>query len=136
MSFINVSVRRGFLIVLLAVAGVQAGFSQTVTATVEGTVLDVQGAAIANAQVSVQNAGTNITRSVKSDGEGRYFVNTLNPGEYQITVEAVGFSKKVLKGITLNVGADARIDVPLALGPASAELDSRLPRRIQCGGCK
>ncbi len=116
MNFINVSVRRGFLIVLLAVAGVQVGFSQTVTATVEGTVLDVQGAAIANAQVSVQNTGTNITRSVKSDGEGRYFVNTLNPGEYQITVEAVGFSKKVLKGITLNVGADARIDVPLALG--------------------
>src|SRR5258708_40135339 len=116
MNFINVSVRRGFLIVLLAVAGVQVGFSQTVTATVEGTVLDVQGAAIANAQVSVQNAGTNITRSGKSDGEGRYFVNTLNPGEYHITVEAVGFWKKVLKGIILNVGADARIDLPRAMG--------------------
>src|SRR5258708_35626607 len=117
MNFINVSVRRGFLIVLLAVAGVQVGFSQTVTATVEGTVLDVQGAAIANAQVNVQNTGTNITRSAKSDGEGRYFVNTLNPGEYQITVEAVGLSKKVLKGITLNGGAHPRIAVTLAVRP-------------------
>lgn len=119
MRYSNMRCGRRLLTIAMAVIGIRASLGQTITATVEGTVLDSQGAAISNAHVTVQNTGTNITRLVTCDGEGRYFVNTLNPGEYQVTVEAMGFSTKVMKGITLNVGADERLDVPLSVGQDS-----------------
>jgi hypothetical protein len=50
-------------------------------------------------------------------------VNSLIPGDYQITSEAPGFSKKVLKNITLNVGADVRLDVLMTIGEASTTVE-------------
>jgi hypothetical protein len=115
--------RSCLLFSLLLLAGVHGGFAQTSTATVSGTVVDVTGASIANADVTVLNTGTGISRQAKSDENGRYFVNSLIPGSYQVTGELPGFSKKILKDITLNVGAEVKLDVLLSIGEASTVVE-------------
>jgi hypothetical protein len=115
--------RSWFFLVLLLVTGLRGGLAQTSTATVSGTVVDVTGASIANADVTVLNTATGQSRKVKSDADGRYFVNSLIPGTYQVTGELPGFSKKVLKDITLNVGGDVKLDVPLSIGEASTVVE-------------
>ncbi|WP_213804767.1 TonB-dependent receptor [Granulicella sp. dw_53] len=115
--------RSWFFLILLLVAGLRGGLAQSSTATISGTVVDVTGASIANADVTVLNTATGISRQAKSDADGRYFVNSLIPGSYQVTGELAGFSKKVLKDITLNVGADVKLDVALAIGEASTVVE-------------
>ena len=91
-------------------------YGQATTATVEGIVSDSGGAGVSGAAVKVENTATGISRSGQTDSSGRYEFTALNPGTYQITVEASGFSKKVLSGITLQVSQDARVDIQLQVG--------------------
>ncbi len=108
---------------LLLVSGLYCAQAQTSTATVEGAVNDVSGAGIPNATVTVKNTGTGLTRQVKTDEGGRYFVNSLLPGVYQVTSEVTNFNTKVLKDITLNVGADVKLDIVMAIGEASTVVE-------------
>jgi hypothetical protein len=91
-------------------------YGQAITATVQGVVSDAGGAAVSGASVKVENTATGISRSGQTDSAGRYEFTALNPGAYQITVEASGFSKKVLTGIALQVSQEARIDIQLEVG--------------------
>lgn len=112
-----------WLLVLVLLPSVRWSYSQTSTATVEGSVADATGAAIPSAVVTVLNTGTGISRQIKADDAGRYFVNSLIPGSYQVTGEAAGFSKRVMKDITLNVGADVKLDVLMTVGEASTTVE-------------
>jgi hypothetical protein len=106
-------------LLLLVVLLPLATSAQSALATLSGTVTDGSGATVAGAAVEVKNVSTNIVRSVKSDGEGRYTVPQLNPSTYQVTVAATGFSEKVLTGVVLAVSQDAHLDVSLAIGEVS-----------------
>jgi hypothetical protein len=46
--------------------------SQANTGIIEGTVSDPTGNAIAGAQITMVNLGTNFTRELRSDDEGRF----------------------------------------------------------------
>lgn len=96
--------------------------AQTVSAQLTGTVKDSQGASIAQATVTVRNTATGIVRTTKSDGEGRYQLTALQPGPYEVAVEAENFSKKVFTGITLNVGDVEKLDAPLDIGGVSENI--------------
>jgi hypothetical protein len=93
--------------------------AQTVTAQLEGTVMDGVGAAVPNAKVTVRNTATDISREIIADAEGRYLAPNLQPGPYDVSVEAEGFTRKVFGGITLNVGEVQRLDAPLQVGSTS-----------------
>ena len=46
--------------------------TQITTGTIQGTVLDANGAALPGASVEVKNVDTNFTRTTSSDDEGRF----------------------------------------------------------------
>ena len=117
----KVVIRRIVPILLFLLAGFTAtsGFTQQTQASLTGQVLDPQGATIADATVVVTNTDTSIARTAKTAGNGRYTVTNLNPGKYEVTVQASGFSEKKLTGIVLAVGQDGSLDVPLALGASN-----------------
>src|SRR5580765_2474466 len=56
-----------------------------------GQVLDQSGAAIAGIDVTVRNTDTNFSRSVVTDGAGRYAAANLPLGPYEVSVKAPGF---------------------------------------------
>ena len=89
--------------------------AQVAGATVSGTVTDASGGVIANAQISAKNIATGIITASTTNSDGLYTVTNLIPGEYQVSVSALGFTTKVL-AVTLTVGAQRVLDVSLAVG--------------------
>ena len=91
-----------FVSLLLAV-GVGAQ-TQSTTGTIQGTVLDANGAAVPGASVEIKHIETNFTRSLTSDEEGRFVALSLPPGRYTVTVTKQGFGTLVLEQADLTVG--------------------------------
>ena len=89
--------------------------AQVAGATISGTVTDASGGIIANAQISAKNVATGVLTASTANSDGLYTVTNLIPGEYQVSVSALGFTTKVL-AVTLTVGAERVIDVSLAVG--------------------
>src|SRR6185312_13762891 len=58
-------------------------------------------------------------RVVKTGSDGAFRLSALQPGHYQVTTVATGFSKEVFKGLELTVGQSATYDVHLKVGVAS-----------------
>ena len=80
-----------FLAVLAVMQGVVFAQSQANTGAIEGIVNDPSGRVVAGAQVTVTNLGTNFTRSLVSDSEGRFRGLLLPLGPYKVTVKAPNY---------------------------------------------
>lgn len=96
--------------------------AQNLTATVQGVVMDPNNAAVSEAKITVRNVQTNSTRIVSTDGEGRFIVGELAPGEYEIVAEHQGFSKEVRQGIVLTVGREAVVNFSLKVGAVTDQV--------------
>ncbi len=104
------------LLIALALPCCLPSFAQTVTATLNGHVLDVQGAAIGMATVTVKNIAAGAVRTVVSDAEGRCQVTGLQPGPYEVKTTMPGFTTTLLTGIALKVGDTQELPINLAVG--------------------
>ncbi len=91
-------------------------YAQQSTARLLGTVTDPTGASVSDAIVTVTNTATKLVRDTRTDSTGDYSLTQLPIGEYSMQVEAAGFRKEALVGITLQVAQEARVDVKLSLG--------------------
>lgn len=88
-----------------------------VTGTVQGTVLDASGAAVANATVTLRNLDTGLTRTVKTNATGAYEFLSVPVGEnYSVQVQATGFQRNAQTGIKLDVNQKYRADFTLKVG--------------------
>ena len=81
-----------------------------------GTVTDPSGAAVANAKITIANAGSGLSVSTTSNATGGYQISELPPGTYKITIEAPGFKTFSDVGVTLNAGSTAHVDAKMTLG--------------------
>jgi hypothetical protein len=88
------------------------------SATLTGSVTDTSGAAISDASVVVGNATTPNARTVKTDRTGRYLIDGLIPGSYQVAVEAPGFNKQQLD-VTVTASQQSSANLTLSVGQAS-----------------
>jgi hypothetical protein len=84
--------------------------------SVQGTVTDTSGAAIPNAKLTLRDKATNYTVVRTSDASGVYNFNALPADHFALTVEAVGFSKKVLSDVTLIPEQPNSVDVQMVVG--------------------
>ena len=101
-----------------AIAAVSAN-AQLQNGIFTGTVMDPSGAAVANADVSITNLGTNDTITAKTNTEGLYRAAEIPVGTYKFTVTAQGFKKAVKAGIYIGAGVIERVDFKLELGQQS-----------------
>jgi virginiamycin B lyase len=85
-------------------------------ATVTGTVKGPDGAPFKGAFVQAQNAKTRITADVLSDREGRYQVENLPAGEYDLRIRAVGYRAEPRSGVSLTAAQHASFDWALQKG--------------------
>jgi hypothetical protein len=70
-------------------------------ANVGGTVRDVSGAVVPNAQVSLGMKDGSRLQTVKSDANGQFTFTKVPPGSYQVMVEATGFALFTSKEFTI-----------------------------------
>ncbi|MEJ7606615.1 MAG: carboxypeptidase regulatory-like domain-containing protein [Bryobacteraceae bacterium] len=96
--------------------------SETGTATVNGTILDPSGAAVAGASISAVSRQTGFTRTTQSNESGLYTMVRLPAGRYDLSVEMAGFKASKRTDIPLNVGSVVTLDVPLEVGAATEQV--------------
>jgi len=87
--------------ILWMLTGLVAAFAQSGSSTLLGTLADQSAAAIANAKVTVTNAGTGAVQNVVSNEAGLFRVLNLLPGQYSVVVRANGFQSFEVKNIVL-----------------------------------
>jgi len=100
------------LILLFAVSG----WAQTTFGSFLGAVRDPSGAVIANATVSLTNRGTSAKRSAATDQSGSYVFVNVEPGTYDLAVEAPGFQRSNFPSLILTARQTVRVDAALVLG--------------------
>src|SRR5436853_647081 len=93
-------------------------FAQLPVSTLNGTVTDPQGAAIANAKVILLSQATGESRETTSSDRGFYTFANVPPGDYTLKVESPTFAPAELKDIRLEVGRASTVDVKLPLSKA------------------
>ena len=90
---------------------VAAGAYGQQAARVTGSVVDASGAAVPGAAISLQlpGSGTSVYSTVSS-AAGDYTLLTVSPGTYDLSVDAKGFLKSLLKGV--KVDSNRVTDIP------------------------
>jgi len=96
--------------------------AQVVGATISGTVADASGSKMAGVDLSITNVGTGIVTTTSTKGEGTFSVPNLQPGNYEISAAAKGFSTLVRKGITLTVGQELVLNLSLQVGGVNEQV--------------
>ncbi len=93
------------------------------TGALRGRVLDESGAPIPGALVAVANEATGISRSTRSDAQGRYVLPELPlTGSYDLHVERDGFTTQEQAGIELVGGRTAEVKVVLKAAGVAAQM--------------
>ena len=103
---------------LLMILAVMLPLQAQVSVTIQGRVYDTTGAAIPQANVTVTNAATGLTRSATAGSTGDYQIAALPVGDYTVTAEKSGFQKQAKK-VHLDIGASGTVDFNLAVGQVS-----------------
>ena len=111
-----------FLLACLSVASPVFAQSQATTGVIEGSVSDTQGGRLPGASVTLLNTGTNFSRELATDQDGRFRGLLLPLGSYRLTVVLQGFATYVQEGIQLAVGQTANIPVVLQLAGVTQEV--------------
>ncbi|MBI4458891.1 MAG: TonB-dependent receptor, partial [Acidobacteria bacterium] len=110
------------ILVVCLLAGQTVALAQVTTGTILGTVADPTGAVIPGSTITIRNVETGITRTVATDAGGRYRVQQLGLGDYEVTAESAGFQTVVRSGITLTVGREAVVDFSLQVGAVTERI--------------
>ena len=92
---------------------VQQGVAQTAGGTILGSVMDEQAAIIPGAQVEIENTATGISRTLLTNENGVYRAVNLQPGSYNVTVQAEGFSNGLRREVPLTIGAEVVVDIEM-----------------------
>jgi hypothetical protein len=100
-------------ILALLIAPSTLAQTQITTGTIQGTVVDANGAVVPGANVEIKNLDTNISRNLTTDEDGRFAALALQPGNYSVTVAKQGFATTVLERTPLTVGQ--ALTVPFSL---------------------
>ncbi len=105
---------RIFCLLLLSLSGIST-FAQF-RASLQGTVMDSKGAAVAGAKITLTNQDTGVLRELTSSDQGFYRFNELSAGKYTVKIEAAGFKESVLKDVLVEAEQPRGLDVSLTVG--------------------
>ena len=83
-----------------------------------GIIVDPNGAVVPNAQVTVSNTQTGMSLTTRSDAEGRWTINGMQPGAVRVVISAPGF-KDMPQDLQLQASRPARMGTTLEVGSLS-----------------
>lgn len=95
--------------------------AQTTTSTIEGVIMDANGAVIADAEVKASGTTLASEREAKSDSQGFYRLTALTAGAYTLTVSRAGFRTSTAN-IELTLNRVVTFDVKLQVGNVGGEV--------------
>jgi len=94
------------------------------TGAISGDVLDATGGAVADAEVQIISAATDIVvRRVSAGTDGSFVVTLLPPGTYNVVVNKSGFSQARISGVEVRVTETTKIAITLKPGAVSEKVE-------------
>jgi hypothetical protein len=90
-------------------------------ATLRGRVVDPQGQGVA-ARVRVVSVATGLERETQSDASGRFAFANIPPSDNDLIVSAQGFAEQRVRGLRLEVGQAAAVEVVLQLSAVTEQI--------------
>lgn len=108
------------LVLVLAVSVAPAQSSGT--STLQGTVTDSTGAVVPGAEVIITNVGTGVSRTATSNENGFYSAQSLQGGDYRLTITKAGFKKSRVQAIHLSPSTVLGLNPTLAVGDVTSEV--------------
>ena len=97
--------------------------AQEVTASINGSVTDPSGAAIAGASVTAKDMDRGSDFPTTTNGDGFYQLPRLPIGRYQLRVENKGFKASTRSEIVLQLNQNAKIDFTLQVGDVTQTVE-------------
>lgn len=104
----------GLILLLVSVAR-----GQSPNGTISGLVTDSSGAAIAKADVLLENDATGVQYAATTNQDGIYVLSDLPPGSYRLQVSRIGFKTLIKPEIVLNVQDALAVNFTLPIGAIS-----------------
>lgn len=106
---------------VLLVAGSSFSVAQTITASLQGQIVDKSGAVLPKATITVANTETGFSRSTTSSASGEYKISSLPVGNYKVTAQAASFQSQN-RALQLTVGDSATLDFTLSPGQVEQQV--------------
>jgi hypothetical protein len=119
-------IRKAISATMFVLSCCSAVFSQSGggLSSLTGVVTDSSAAAIANAEVLVDNQALGIHRKLQTNGSGVFNAPALVPSSgYEVTVNAPGFARFQNRDITILVGQNVTISAKLQVASSSTTVD-------------
>src|SRR6266571_2809372 len=111
------------VVALLVLASGGAVWSQTVQGVITGTITDPTGAVVPNATVTITNAGTGISQSATTGGDGSYRFSLVPPGTYTIEIKAANFATVRASGVVVQASQTIPFNRQLELAKATQVIE-------------
>jgi len=106
---------------------ISISWSQTsTTGILKGQVSDPSGRTVSTAEVRATNVATREERAVKTGADGSYVIPLLPPGNYQVDIDATGFARATLTGVTILVTETTVQNVVLKVGSTSTTIEVKV----------
>src|SRR5437773_5377560 len=102
--------------VMFLIVSATPAFAQGETGSVDGVVLDSQGAAVAGADVTLIDTATKSPRTTTTNESGRYHFSSVAVGIYDITISRSGFKVHKAAAQKVSIGVQLTLDVTLEVG--------------------
>jgi hypothetical protein len=106
---------------LLTMAGFVTNFmapvahAQAISGDITGVVTDASKAVVVRANVVAKNVATGVSSAAPTNGLGEYRLFNLQPGTYDITVSAPGFSRYVLRDFAVELNKVSTANIVLQI---------------------
>ena len=88
----------------------------SVGGSISGTIKDPSGRVVSNAEITIREVNTGLSRHVRTDHNGYYTLPALPVGRYELEAQFSGFRSYQRKNIVLDTNAALNIDASLELG--------------------
>ena len=109
----------------ISAAGSTNSFVDGGTAALYGVVFDPAGAVIPSATITIVNVENNVVVMTYTDGTGQYRLTGLEPGIYNLKIEAGGFAASDIPRITLRANDNSRMDQTLSIAQIQETVEVR-----------
>ena len=114
-----------FLCAAMALKAQEAG-------SIQGRVVDPQAAAVPGVKVTIEQQGTQISRTATTGNEGLYSLANVAVGVYAVTAEVQGFKKVVVPNVRVEVAQRVQLDLTLEIGALAETVEvSAAPAPLQ-----